>query len=366
MKRFFSYIAAFFCIVLANAQVTVQFIPEINGRNTDGLLTAKFMNGGSYKSNLVLKIDVKEKKHGQVVSIRINDFVLMTGLNELTGIHLRKALVEFGNSAVGRAARQSNFFPEGDYEYCFKIEDEKKASTPPQVYADECFDYDLQPIIPISLIEPYDGEKVCGPQPLLTWQPIVPWLQGVTYQLTIAELRKDQNPVEALYYNIPLLNSRNIFSPFTPYPNSAKPLEKGKSYVWQVSAYVKDLVLCRSEIWVFQYGCNDSTKVEKPEGFRKIEDLVMGNYYVANGQILFAVQNDYTEMALTYNISCLSNPEIKIKKMPRIQLVRGKNNVRIELRDKHAFVNGFVYQMNVKLPDGTEKQLRFVYQNNEQ
>jgi hypothetical protein len=365
MRTTFLYIIISCLFVsLANAQVGVQFIPELNGRSTDGLFTVKFMNNAGYKTNLVVKIDVREKQKGKVVSIRVNDFAMTTGLNQLTGIHARKALIEFSNTSLASVVKQSNFFPEGDYEYCFKIEDALKNNAQPQIYADECFDYDLQPIIPVSLIEPFDGEKVCEPQPILTWQPIVPFLQGVAYQLTITELKKGQTPVEALYYNVPLLNSRNLYSPFTSYPNSARPLEKGKAYVWQVSAYAKDMILCRSETWVFQYGCADSIKTEKPGGFRRIEDLAMGNYYIANGSLLFAVQNDYTEMKLVYKITCLSNPDVKIKRLPAVQLIRGRNNVIIDLSDNNDFVNGFVYQLDVKLPDGTERQLKFVYQTN--
>jgi hypothetical protein len=365
MRTVLVYIITCLFATLSHAQVVVQFVPELNGRSTDGLFTVKFINNAGYKTNLVVKIDVKEKSKGKVVSIRLNDFSMINGINELTGVHVRKALIEFGNTPIAAVARQSSFFPEGDYEYCFKIEDGLKSIAQPQVYVDECFDYDLQPIIPISLIEPNDGEKVCEPQPLLTWQPLVPHMHGVAYQLTLTELKKGQNPVEALYYNIPQLNSRNLFTPFTPYPNSARPLEKGKTYVWQVSAYAKDMILCRSEIWTFQYGCTDSIKTEKPEGFRRIEDLAMGNYYVANGSILFSVQNDYTEMKLSYKITCLSNPDIKIKHLPSIQLVRGKNNVIIDLSDNDGFTKGFVYQLDVKLPDGTNKNLKFVYQNNQ-
>jgi hypothetical protein len=363
MRKLLSVIYILLFCSFAKAQISVQFLPEINGRNIDGLFAAKFINNGPLKNGLVLKIDVKENRSGHVVSVRVRELTMNSGINQLVATQIRNAYIQFSNSAAAVITKQSNVFPEGDYEYCFTIEDGPKSGTQPQVYADDCFDYDLQPIIPVSLIEPLDGEKVCEPQPLLTWQPIVPQLQGVTYQLTLTELKKEQNPVEALNYNIPLLNSKNHFSPFLPYPNSARPLEKGKSYVWQVSAYIKNMIISRSEIWVFQYGCEDTVKLEKPTGFRSIEDLVLGNYYVANGRILFSLQNAYTETKLKYKIVCLSNPELKIKKLPEIKLVRGGNNIVIELADNQSFVNGYVYQLTVTLPDGAEKQLRFVYQN---
>jgi hypothetical protein len=147
------------------------------------------------------------------------------------------------------------------------------------------------------------------------------------------------------------------------YPPAARELQEGKRYAWQVTVYKDGMILNRSEIWDFNIKCNDTPAVEKFDGFRDIEDLAKGNYYIANGRILFAVYNAYEETNLQYSIFCLDKPDQVFKKLPRLKLKRGNNNIIIDLKENRSFTDGYHYILTVRLPNNTVKKLRFLYKS---
>jgi hypothetical protein len=352
-------IILFLCSCLTmRAQMSFQFIPELQGRNLDGLLQVKIMNPGN-QASARLTIRVTAKGQGEVVKIIVPGVLLNTGVNSITPGSVGKAAISFSSLKLSTIVKQSNLFPEAEYEYCYLLEDEKVAG----IIGEECFDYNLEPLSPLSLIEPFNTQRICERKPMLSWQPIFPAIAGLQYQLTLAEVKTKQAAVEALYYNIPLINVRNIPGSYLPYPASARDLDTGKTYVWQVTAYKGEVIISRSEVWTFKVGCDEQIPLDPPAGFRDIEDLVMGNYYIAEGRVLFSIDNPYTEMKLDYSFECLTEPETKFRKLPEINLIRGRNNVIIPLEETRAFKDGNIYLLKVRMPNGTYRSLRFTFKN---
>ena len=327
----------------------------------DGLFQVKMMNPTNSIFAATLTISVTAKGTGEVVRIVINNTYINPGLNTLSPSSASNAFIQFSGSELSRIIKQGNFFPEADYEYCFKVEERKTGSN---LLGQECFDYNLEPFSPLSLIEPYNSQEMCDKKPNFVWQPIFPSISGLQYQLLLAEVKQKQSPIEALFYNIPIINSRNLSFSFLPYPSLAKDLDSSKNYVWQVTAYKGNMIISRSEIWTFKIACDHEVIANPNDGYRSIEDLLMGNYYIANEKILFSMDNPYTEKELEYSIVCLTDPEMKIRKPAKIKLMRGRNNILIPLENKRIYKEGYSYIMKVKLPNGTDKSLRFIYKEN--
>jgi hypothetical protein len=160
---------------------------------------------------------------------------------------------------------------------------------------------------------------------------------------------------------LPVINQSNIVSPILPYPSIAPQLVKGKKYAWQVTAYKDQTVLNRSEIWEFTVDCQDSVKKVADDGYRDIEDLSRGNYYIAAGFLKFALVNPYQAQDLKYAITSLNNPDKKIKRLPKLKLKTGNNQVQIDLTATNSFTDEKYYILKVQLPNGTTKSLRFLY-----
>ena len=354
-----------FCTCLFNAvhsQIVVQFVPELQGRTTDGLMLAKFTNVFTETKTVTLDITVTEKKTGKVVMISTAPFALLPGVNSINRNAVSGSIIRFSENNVARLLRQSGVFPEGEYEYCFQVYRQDKTSRG-ELLGEQCFDYLVEPLTPLFLIEPYLKEKICDKRPSFTWQPSLPAIPGSQYRVTVAEMRSGQPASEALVYNLPLINQSNILSPMLIFPPSAKELEEGKTYAWQVTVYKEGMILNRSEIWEFSIKCNDTPKVEPADGFRDIEDLAKGNYYIANGKIRFAVYNAYEETNLQYSIYCLNKPDQTFKHLPKVKLKRGNNNIVIDLSENESFTDGSHYIITVRLPNNTERKLRFLYKS---
>lgn len=343
-------------------QVSFQFVPELYGRNVNGLFNCRIINP-SGKRTATLSIAVSEQKNGQVLFVKSTPFAVNPGTSTIPTSAIRNAAIQFSNNSIGVIIRHDHNFPIGDYEYCFTL---NFTDTGMDAVAEQCFNLQLIPFAELNLIEPYNKDTICDQRPILTWQPLLPGVPGSSYQLVLAEVKKDQNAVEALNYNLPIVNQSHIIATVLPYPAIAKALEQGKTYAWQVTAYKEQTILNRSEIWTFKVQCKESKK--KPEvipddGYRDIEDLVRGNYYVAVAYLKFALVNPYQEKLLKYDITSLNNPGKKIKGLPKVKLLRGKNKVLIDLFNTDSFTDGESYLLQLKLPDGTEKSLRFIYKD---
>jgi hypothetical protein len=350
-------------LVPLKAQITFAFMPEIQGRTLENIYKVRMGNpGGRQTVNLV--INVTEARSGAVVTIRTNAFELLPGMNTVPPGSVYNAGTAFGSSKLATVVKQSGFFPEGDYDYCFQLYEGNSHNS--SLLDEQCFSYNLQPFSAMQLIQPYDGDKLCDKRPTFSWQPLIPAINGVMYRLLLVEVKEDQQRAEALRMNLAIINQRQIPLPILLYPSLANQLEEGKKYAWQVSAYKNDLLLAESEMWDFTVECEKPPVDAVPEAFRSLEDLTKGNFYIARGQLLFAFNNTYAEAKLQYSIQCLTKPDQQIKKLPQVKIGRGMNQVVIDLSGKSGFVDGYFYIMDVKLPSGEQKQLRFIYKQPEE
>lgn len=361
MKRNYIIVLVLLLMPFAGlAQMSFTFLPEIQGRTLEGLMMVKIVHPEAQKRSCFLVITVSESKSGKIAEAHTGAFELNTGLNSVPANIVYQTAWKFGTGKLSTVLRQSHYFPEGEYEYCFELYENDK-NRPGALLAEQCFDYMLEPFSPLLLTEPYDGDQICEKRPTLFWQPMLPAIPGMQYRLLLVEVKEGQPKAEALHYNMPVIQQTNIPTPMLFFPPLNKELQEGKRYVWQVTASRNDLILGRSEIWDFTVKCTDSVKTPPAESFRNIEDLAKGNFYIAEGRIFFAVNNTYDKAELKYDIRSLNEPEAKLKKLPKVVLERGRNQVIIDLSDEPAFRDGHFYILSMRLPSGESKQLRFVY-----
>jgi hypothetical protein len=324
------------------------------------LLGAKISNPGGQRITAVLTLKVTAQEAGQVVTVKTAPFDILPGLNSLPPGLLGRSSIRFGTNRIADIVRQSGYFTAAEYDYCFELTDAGPSHSG-VVLAEPCFTYMLEPFSPLILMTPADKDVFCNKRPALFWQPLLPAIPGVVYRLTLAEVKQGQADIEALHYNTPVINQMNISVPLLFYPPSAQELEEGKKYAWQVTAYRNNVMLVRSEIWSFTIACQDSSSNTPQESFRDIDDLSNGNFYMASGNLRFAIRNIYDKAKLHYRISSISKPDQPIKKLPVIEIGRGVNHIVIPLEDNRSFIDGDYYLLEVMLPDGEKKQLRFLF-----
>ncbi|MDP2883937.1 MAG: hypothetical protein Q8P51_02810 [Ignavibacteria bacterium] len=112
---------------------------------------------------------------------------------------------------------------------------------------------------PPHLIAPSNGSAVTNPNPVFQWNVVdAPPEKHIDYDLLIVELRKGQKPLEALKANETFHQVVIHDSGKYAYPAEGLPFEKGKEYVFQITASPEDQTLKlandgRSETWTFAY-----------------------------------------------------------------------------------------------------------------
>ncbi|MBO9573309.1 MAG: hypothetical protein J7497_14045, partial [Chitinophagaceae bacterium] len=269
----------------------------------------------------------------------------------------------FGNNNYALNVSQTSRFMEGEYEYCYEVDiSDSKASTLPPIY-ENCFVYQLQPRTPMLLISPVDGDVFCNKRPQFIWQPSLPALPNTRFRLVLAPIRNNQDIVEALTFNPPLINQSNIAGNSLFYPVNVPELQEGQLYVWQVIAYQGQTILSRSEVWVFTHQCKDDKRDTIDGSYRELKEVSEGDFYIAQQYLRFSYINPYSSGELNYEITNLSDPSSSVKRLPKFKMESGLNKHEIDLFENSSFKEDDEYLLRVKLANNRILALRFIYKN---
>ena len=360
MRRYL-FISLLFFLPLSRlfSQVNFIFLPEVYGRSIDGLGNVQIQNlAGQAKRGQVF-ITVKENISKSSIVTIVSPQVTITPGNSpfpagvFTGSHFI-----FASNAMAALVSQTRNFPPGEYTFCYRWVPADKTDD-----FENCFDANIQPLVPISLISPADEDKICQKRPPLSWQPPVPFPPAMRFRLQLTEKKKGA-AIENLLMNAPLVLLDNIPSTTVNYPSFAPDLQEGHTYVWQVTAYQNGIILSKSEIWEFTVQCTDPVKPGQYDSYRELRDLVNGNYYYANRFLKFSFQNNYNVKKLAYEIYETEGGSAKIKHLPDVPIVHGMNKIDIDLTDLDL-QEGKHYMLKVYPFNETDILVRFVYHEND-
>jgi Domain of Unknown Function (DUF928) len=360
------YIISCFCLCLAaagNAQVSVSFNAAIYGQSLEGLSFARITNTSSEAVTARITIRVRELVAGNVVTVTIPSALIRQGAGTIDRVAFANARFAFGNNDYGVLLSQSGRFLEGEYEFCFEVELLEPKSGWVSSFFEQCFVQQVQPMTPLLLINPVDGDIDCNTRPNFIWQPPLPLQPDTRFRLVLTELKDRQDVIEAINFNLPVLNQGDISGNQLRFPFNAPPLKEGKTYVWQVIAYNGKIIVKRSEIWTYTVKCEEVKKEIAGDSYREIKETDDGNFYVASKVLRFSFNNPYSISALDYSISSLAEPDVVIKNLPKLQINSGLNKYDIDLSDNKAFKNGQEYLLKVRVLNNRELRLRFIYKN---
>jgi len=307
---------------LVIAQLTIQFMPALNGRSVNGLFTAQIYNTSTLVYNGKIKITVADGSNKTTLRVLTPSILIKPGTNLILPLASQSA-IQFGNTSAADIVAQTGRFPENEYDYCFEFTGkENKASADEQVF-ENCFNYLVQPLIPLSLIYPGDGDAICNTRPEFTWQPAMPLTASYRYRLLLTEKKNRQPAADALMNNVPVFQEDNITGYMLLYPPQVPDLQKGKDYVWQVIVYEGSTKVTQSEIWTFNISCNEEKSDSSKESYRELSGILNGNYYMAKGMIRISFNNPYGLTNLQYSITGISDPGKTISNLPSVKAQAG-------------------------------------------
>ncbi|MGV3768138.1 MAG: hypothetical protein ACO1NW_18545 [Chitinophagaceae bacterium] len=349
---------------VSQAQVIVNFLPAVYGTSIDGMAYAQIMS--TYPGELKARAMVKVKEIGtgqEVVVVRTGVFILRQGANMIGREAFNNSRFSFKNNNRGLMVSQTGRFPEGEYEYCFEIDiSESKNPQLSPVY-EYCFVHRLQQRTPLLLINPVDEETFCNQRPHFFWQPPSPLPPNARYRLVMVEAGQGQDPMEAITFNVPLINQMDIPVNNLSYPSQAPALKEGSKYVWQVIVYIGQTILSRSEVWTFTCKCEQEDG-NSGDSYRALTEVDDGAYLMVDKWLRFSLLNPYSTGTLNYTIYDVAAPDKKIKGLPKLRVVPGLNKFELNLDEISDFKNGHEYHLRVQLGYNKLLNLRFIYIDN--
>ncbi|HEV7782325.1 MAG TPA: DUF928 domain-containing protein [Chitinophagaceae bacterium] len=344
------------------AQVAITFNAPVYGQSLEGLAFVQIFNSSAEDVKASVIIRVNENTAGNVLVATLSSVPLRRGNNMLDRATFSRGRFSFGNSYYGLTLSQTGRFPEGEYEYCFEIEITDSKSPWVSPFFENCFIQQLQPMTPLLLINPADGDESCNTRPVFLWQLPSPLPAEARCRLVLTELKDKQDIAEAVNYNIPVLNQGNIIGNQLMFPGSAPSLKEGKNYAWQVIVYTGKAILKRSEIWTYSVKCDEEIKPFSTDSYRELKEED-GNFYIASKFLRFSFHNPYNAGLLSYSIASLAGGGTPIKDLPELKILPGLNKFDVDLSENKSFKNGQEYMLEVRLANNRNLRLRFVYKN---
>lgn len=344
----------------SSSQVLIQpTFQQTEVFSIDQLLQVSLVNSSSQAVEGALDISIESG--GQMV-FRLASPVMRLGVGEMRladEINWNSRL-QYGQNDLASFLRQTGKVYGNNLVFCYHFIENNTT----KVLGSSCQEKTLLRFDPPELIFPEDRAKVQSLSPLLTWKPVnVLSFSPISYQLVLTELKKGQSPVEAIRTNFSLINERNLYQPFLPYPSNAQLLEEDKEYAWQVIAYLEGVEIGKTEAWRFSFKPNQKNIEEIPEeGYRFVKRKSDGSYYLANKVLHFAYDNRDNEENLTYQIYPMAKDNLKaMKRVPSITLKPGVNNIDLDLSEVRGMKDSEEYLMTIQTAKNGRYYLRFKY-----
>lgn len=257
-------------------QITIQF----NGINEYAFNTAQAMNLTVINVNTkAFEVQFSGKitsgNGAMVVEFKSNPVLLNPGANMLNpmnpGIHEQI----YHNSDIAEIEAKTGTYPSGNYTICIwsacTVSDCQGAGQGSgSIETPVCTQVHVENPTPLLLASPGNGSEIEETRPIYTWIPPGPvsGSANLNYTMVLVEILDGQSISDALTLNRPLINMMGIGNPMLMHPSDIAALEAGKSYAWQVQAYVGNVPIAKSEQWKF--------KVKKEEKKKN----PVGNMYV--------------------------------------------------------------------------------------
>lgn len=111
-----------------------------------------------------------------------------------------------------------------------------------------------QSAFPVTLSNPMDYDTIIETEPNFIWQTNITALQTdprYSQRYVLCKLEENQLKGEAIAANTPILVLEDFQNTMYSYSSTSAPLEKGHTYVWQVSILFNNLIVDQSEPYQF-------------------------------------------------------------------------------------------------------------------
>lgn len=362
MKKVFIAAFIFLCIQdSALSQVTIQpIVPVVGLIQKNQLWNVLVINSTNVNYKCMLRVNLKDRATGMdVLTASAGQFDLAPGSKQLNAALMNP--VQYNYLAAGMDNRLQGLLPAGTYIACYEL-----VNLPPgkmENLAEECIQFDAEPLSPPMLIFPADSSLLENTPNQFSWIPPTPegMFDRLRYELLITEVNDGQKAEEALQVNIPFYNDGALFSNRMTYPASAVAFEKDKWYAWQVTARDDKAYAGKSEVWMFKV-TNDAVK--------KIIEMAPYIKLSSKPQEVTTMYQGILKMEY-YNYLPGNSAEVIVKKENerqalfsfRVNINTGQNFLQYDIGKKMKLNENVVYEAVLINSNGEHYSMKFKPKN---
>ncbi len=254
-----------------NAQITIQFT-SVNEYMFSSKEALNFIAVNSGKQNVssVFKGTITGQNSTLVAEFSTEPTLLQLGANVISPNSIAIKDIQYHNSDIAEIEQKTGTYPSGDYRICIwavcALPDcggiGAGAGATEQA---ECLQVHIENPTPLLLAYPENLSEIDQTRPLYSWIPPGPVASSASlnYSMTLVEMQQGQSRSDALALNRPIIQENGLTQQMLNHPLDLPALEEGKTYAWQVQAFVGQTFFAKSEQWQFKVKKDTLPKVGK-------------------------------------------------------------------------------------------------------
>jgi hypothetical protein len=285
MKKFLTISLLLTAVITATAQVSLQpVVPAVGMIQKTQLWNVLIANSSSVQYNCRLELVLKDRSSNlEVFTATTSLFALGAGAKQFNINSLGP--IQYNYLSPGFDAKQTGLLPVGNYTACYSLTGtgEKAVNL-----ADECIQFDIEPLSPPMLISPADSSILETAPAQFSWIPPAPqgMFSRLNYEIIITPVNEGQKASEAIEENVPFYSQGNLTANFLSYTAAYQSFEKDKWYAWQIVARDDKSYAAKAETWVFKVN-NPTNKIAANNGaFISLDHVSGAGVYNLSGRKL--------------------------------------------------------------------------------
>jgi hypothetical protein len=220
---------------LAQAQWSARLsYPPSLSLKLENLWSVTVTNQATGPTDVTLRAELNEQNRGLVFRGTTNVLSIPPGGKRVTKNDVTNLSDTYYEPGLEKKLKKTQIFPPGRYSFCVQVLEAQSG----RMLAMDCVqNYQVTNPNPPRAISPKDSGVVIGGFPVFQWTSPTPLPEGaqVSYDFKLCEILPSQGRYDAIH-NIPFYEQKGLARTSLPYPLSAKALEPGKAYCWQVAA----------------------------------------------------------------------------------------------------------------------------------
>jgi len=220
---------------LAQAQWTARLAyPPSLSLKLEHLWSLTITNQATGPTEVMLHTEVNEQTRGLQFKGTTNKISIPPGGKRITRKDVTNLEDTYYEPGIEKKLKKTQMFPAGRYTFCLQV---LEASSGRMLAMDCVQNYQVTNPNPPRAISPKDSAVLANSFPVFQWTSPTPLPEGaqVAYNFQACEILPSQDRFDAIN-NIPTYEQKRLARTSLTYPLSAKALEPGKSYCWQVTA----------------------------------------------------------------------------------------------------------------------------------